>query len=78
MEQYFIERKLKYVNRDKISPLFAVTPSYFKEWLAGFIEAEGCFSKYKLTPTSLYNTVSFDISQTNQLEIIKAIKIREK
>ena len=53
-----------------------IKSNYFDDWLVGFIEAEGCFSKYKLTPTSLYNTVSFDISQTNQLEIIKAIKIR--
>ena len=49
---------------------------YFDNWLVGFIEAEGCFSKYKLTSLSLYNIVSFDVSQTNQLPLIMAIKKR--
>ena len=49
---------------------------YFDNWLVGFIEAEGCFSKYKLTSLSLYNIVSFDVSQTNQLPLLKAIKKR--
>ena len=49
---------------------------YFDNWLVGFIEAEGCFSKYKLTSLSLYNIVSFDVSQTNQLPLLMAIKKR--
>ena len=49
---------------------------YFDNWLVGFIEAEGCFSKYKLTSLSLYNIVSFEVSQTNQLPILMAIKKR--
>ena len=68
MEQYFIERKLKYVNRDKISPLFAVTPSYFKEWLAGFIEAEGSFS------IRVKGNYSFSIGQNHDFYLIEAIR----
>lgn len=49
---------------------------YFDNWLVGFIEAEGCFSKYKLTSLSLYNIVSFEVSQTNQLPLLMAIKKR--
>lgn len=49
---------------------------YFDNWLVGFIEAEGCFSKSKLTSLSLYNIVSFEVSQTNQLPLLMAIKKR--
>ena len=49
--------------------------SYFSSWLVGFIEAEGCFSIYlsKILNINSY-VASFDISQTNSFEIIKAIK----
>nr|YP_010996231.1 LAGLIDADG endonuclease [Mucor indicus]WPA89403.1 LAGLIDADG endonuclease [Mucor indicus] len=48
--------------------------SYFKYWLIGFIEAEGCFSIY--TPSKDNSKVaSFDISQTNGSILIEAIKI---
>ncbi len=47
---------------------------YFKAWLIGFIEAEGCFSIYKPTSDSS-KVASFDISQTNEYELIEAIKI---
>jgi hypothetical protein len=42
---YLLERDLKYNNRDTIIPLFTFQsfPAYFSDWLAGFIEAEGCF-----------------------------------
>jgi len=47
--------------------------SYFKAWLIGFIEAEGCFSLYK--PSQLKTKVaSFDVSQTNGSILINAIK----
>lgn len=46
---------------------------YFNNWLVGFIEAEGCFSIYKPANSS-NNTVSFEIRQTNGLQIINAIK----
>lgn len=68
---YIPPKSVPYENINQI-----IKSNYFDNWLVGFIEAEGCFCIYKLTPTSLYNTVSFDISQTDQLEIIKAIKIR--
>jgi len=46
---------------------------YFSAWLVGFIEAQGCFSVYKLNKTSDYSVASFDISQTNGEILIMAI-----
>lgn len=45
---------------------------YFSAWLVGFIEAEGCFSIYKLK--NGYPVASFDISQTNGGVLISAVK----
>lgn len=41
---------------------------FFKEWLSGFIEAEGCFCKHK------NNTCSFSISQQDNYFLIEQIK----
>ena len=46
---------------------------YFPTWLVGFIEAEGCFSIYKLKEESDYLIASFDISQTDGDILISAI-----
>lgn len=43
-------------------------PTYFKAWLSGFIEAEGCFSIRK---TEVH---SFSIGQNDDLYLIEAIK----
>ena len=43
-------------------------PTYFKAWLSGFIEAEGCFSIRKT------NAHSFSIGQNNDVYLIDAIK----
>jgi hypothetical protein len=43
--------------------------NYFKEWISGFIEAEGCFSFRKK------NNHSFSIAQKNEMELIESIKI---
>lgn len=40
----------------------------------GFIEAEGCFSAYKLTKADDYFVASFDISQTDGEILILAIR----
>jgi hypothetical protein len=70
LEQYFHERNLKYENREFITPLFtnSTTPNYFKEWLAGFIEAEGSFS------ARVKGNYSFSIGQNHDLYLIQAIK----
>ncbi len=47
---------------------------YFSAWLVGFIEAEGCFSVYKLSKDNDYFVASFDISQTNGNILISAIR----
>jgi len=70
IEEYFIERNFKYKNRELISPLFCwpTTPSYFKEWLAGFIEAEGSFSN------RVKGNYSFSIGQNHDYYLIEAIR----
>ena len=45
---------------------------YFSKWLIGFIEAEGCFSTYKLNND--YDVASFDISQTDGEILILTIR----
>lgn len=47
--------------------------SYFSAWLVGFIEAEGCFSIYKLTDKD-YLVASFDIAQKDGEILISAIR----
>ena len=47
---------------------------YFSAWLVGFIEAEGCFSVYKLSKHNDYFIGSFEISQTNGYILISAIR----
>lgn len=49
-----------------------ISADYFPAWLVGFIEAEGCFSVYKLKDD--YLVASFDISQTGGENIILAIR----
>ena len=46
-----------------------IIPYYFKPWLSGFIEAEGCFS------IRIKGNNSFSIGQNNDFYIIDAIKI---
>lgn len=47
---------------------------YFSAWLVGFIEAEGCFSVYKLSKDKDYLVASFDIAQRDGDIIISAIR----
>ncbi len=51
-----------------------INAPYFSAWLVGFIEAESCFSIYKLTKYNDYLISSFDISQTNGKILISAIR----
>ena len=47
---------------------------YFSSWLVGFIEAEGCFSIYKLSKDKEYMIASFDIAQKDGDILISAIR----
>lgn len=51
-----------------------INTSYFSAWLVGFIEAEGCFSVYKLYKDKDYLVASFDIAQRDGHIIISAIR----
>jgi hypothetical protein len=51
-----------------------LSTSYFSAWLVGFIEAEGCFSVYKLKKPEGYEVATFDISQTEGEILILAIR----
>jgi hypothetical protein len=64
---YLRERNNKYLVNDTL--LFIKDDSYFKEWLSGFIEAEGCFSIRK------NNYHSFSIAQKDEEELINSIKL---
>jgi hypothetical protein len=72
VETYLLNRKLKYDKQLTIikSNINLNIPSYyyFKGWLSGFIEAEGCFSIRKS------NNHSFSIGKNDDLYLIIAIK----
>ena len=70
IETYFESRNLKYDKQLDIikSNINYQIPSYFKAWLSGFIEAEGCFSIRKA------NNHSFSIGQNDDFYLIEAIK----
>ena len=68
---YLASRNNKYKNQDyiiKSNPLKNGMPDYFKAWLSGFIESEGCFSIRK------NNNISFSIGQNKDIYLINAIK----
>jgi len=70
VETYLLNRNNKYNKQLTIikSNFYSNYPSYFKEWLSGFIEAEGCFSIRKS------NNHSFSIGQNDDFYLINAIK----
>lgn len=67
---YMSNRNLKY--NEQLSIIKSNTnfnaPCYFKEWLSGFIEAEGCFSIRE------NNNHSFSIAQNDDVYLIESIK----
>jgi len=69
-ELYMLNRKLKYDKQLSIinSKLNLNIPSYFKSWLSGFIEAEGCFSLRE------NKNHSFSIGQNDDRYLMAAIK----
>ena len=76
VDSYLSNRNSKYVNQSVIlnSDPFGLEinsfalPNYFKGWLSGFVEAEGCFSIRKS------NNHSFSIGQNDDLYLMNAIK----
>jgi len=70
IDLYFKLRDSKYIDRDKISPLFekGFTPSYFSDWLGGFIESEGSFVNRSSGGSS------FSIAQNHDYYLIDAIR----
>jgi hypothetical protein len=72
MKTYLAQRNLKYAIRSqritRESTWFIQQP-YFKEWLSGFIEAEGCFS---VRPNRLCS--SFSIGQKYDFDILHGIR----
>ena len=67
---YLLNRNKKYDKQLTIikSKTNLCVPNYFKAWLSGFIEAEGCFSLRKC------NNHSFSIGQNQDLYLLQAIK----
>lgn len=50
-----------------------INAPYFSSWLIGFIEAEGCFSVYKLKKDEDYLVASFDVSQKDAEILLSSI-----
>lgn len=50
-----------------------INAPYFSSWLIGFIEAEGCFSVYKLKKDEDYLVASFDVCQKEAEILLLAI-----
>lgn len=66
MDLYFKNRENKYlINKTN---LISELPEYWPIWLAGFIEAEGCFSYRKK------GNYSFSIAQLNDYKLIELIR----
>lgn len=70
VKTYFSYRNSKYLKQLNIikSNISFKLPNYFKGWLSGFIEAEGCFSIRKS------NNHSFSIGQKKDFYLIEGIK----
>lgn len=72
IKKYLETRNLKYENQTKISASLLekqfIYPNYWGPWLAGFTEAEGCFS------IRLNGSHSYSIAQKEGEAIIKAIR----
>ena len=70
-ETYLLNRNLKYNKQLTIirSNINFKIPNYFKVWISGFIEAEGCFSIRKSN-----NNHSFSIGQNDDIYLIEAIQ----
>jgi autonomous glycyl radical cofactor GrcA len=68
VEKYLFARDTKFKEQSAIINANFKVPTYFKAWLSGFIEAEGCFSIRKT------NTHSFSIGQNDDVYLIDAIK----
>lgn len=66
LELYFALRDKKYQVRESIE--IPQVPFYFKEWLAGFIEAEGSFSNRTA------GNYSFSIAQNHDRYLIEHIQ----
>lgn len=64
------------INKPYLSYNDILNNKYFKYWLIGFIEAESNFSTYTVNKENKpYKIISFQITQTNEYDVIKAISI---
>jgi hypothetical protein len=71
VDWYILNRDSKYNIQSTIINSFDKNfyfPNYFKEWLSGFVEAEGCFS------IRINNNHSFSIGKKNDYYLINTIK----
>jgi uncharacterized protein (DUF433 family) len=68
VEKYLCTRDTKFKEQSAIINANFKVPTYFKAWLSGFIEAEGCFSIRKT------KAHSFSIGQNDDVYLIDAIK----
>ena len=76
INNFLDNRKAKYENKEKLlRDLFnKPAPSYFPQWLSGFIEAEGNFNLVFNEKGNLRKS-AFSIGQNDELHIIEWIKL---
>jgi hypothetical protein len=73
-KDFVIQRNNKYLDYYKDNSNLDINNiSYFKSWLSGFIEAEGCFSLVKY-PNGKIRKASFSIGQNSDKKILEMIK----
>jgi hypothetical protein len=68
---YLNNRNNKYDNQANLLITPFEIPNYFKEWLSGFIEAEGCFSLRKRKSKAH----SFSIGQNDDKYLIESVQL---
>jgi hypothetical protein len=68
VKKYLYDRNNKYEKQLSVVQSNFIVPPYFKPWLSGFIEAEGCFSLRKK------GNHSFSIGQNDDKYLIETIK----
>jgi hypothetical protein len=76
INNFIFHRNNKYDNKDKLLQDLSkkIAPSYFPQWLSGFIEAEGNFSLIFNEKGQLRKS-AFSIGQNDELHILKWINL---
>lgn len=73
LNNFYIDRNNKYMDQKQYFKTDLTLPPYFKGWLSGFIEAEGCFA-LRYRPTGGLHYCCFRIGQNYDKYVLEMIK----